>query len=51
MNVASSIVRRGLEAHATHGEDIQKNIPVWGVLMLVVTFAVFAFAMFNVRYY
>ncbi|KAI9054588.1 hypothetical protein LZ554_001741 [Drepanopeziza brunnea f. sp. 'monogermtubi'] len=50
MNVASSIVRRGLEAHATHGEDVQKNLPVWGVLMLAATAVVYVVAMFTIEY-
>lgn len=46
MNVAGSLVRRGLDAHAEHGDKI--NIPTWGAVMLISTAIVYCFAMFMV---
>ncbi|KAK6585047.1 hypothetical protein PZA11_001774 [Diplocarpon coronariae] len=50
MNVAGSLVRRGLEAHATHGDEFQQDLPFWGVLMLATTAIVYLFAMFTIEY-
>merc|ERR1712098_980747 len=48
MNVAGSLVRRGLDAHAEHGDKIK--IPTWGAVMLISTFIAFLFAMFMIEY-
>ncbi|KAH6717419.1 hypothetical protein DL95DRAFT_388792 [Leptodontidium sp. 2 PMI_412] len=48
MNVAGSLVRRGLDAHAEHGDKI--NIPTWGAVMLVSTTIVYLVAMFTIEY-
>ncbi|PBP24773.1 hypothetical protein BUE80_DR004355 [Diplocarpon rosae] len=50
MNVAGSLVRRGLEAHATHGDQVHQNLPIWGVLMLASTAVFCLLAMFTIEY-
>ncbi|CZT43424.1 uncharacterized protein RSE6_03460 [Rhynchosporium secalis] len=48
MQLAGSLIRRGLEAQNEHGDKI--NIPRWGAVMLVSTAAIYMFTMFMVEY-
>ncbi|KAL2060805.1 hypothetical protein VTL71DRAFT_8857 [Oculimacula yallundae] len=48
MQLAGTLVRRGLEASKEHGDKI--NIPTWGAVMLISTVVVYMFAMFTIEY-